>query len=414
MGRTFRPARPCPVRRMATGLAALAYAALLPATATAESSPLSIHREGFGIAVSPHSVREKAMGEAGIASITKQGLSIANASRTAFHDKTSFSALADGDIDWLQDDLTSNRSTTFLIPAVSLNFSLKRFGHLALYYRQRFHRNYNLTLLEPERADAVQAFTAEGGLYEAAVTYAFAPIPSLALGVGFHYSMGRERLIESATFTDDPDSPDLYNGENLTGDTLISRSSGGNPSLSVTYRRPTFSVALAGALGTELEVKTHRSITNLIADQKSSATKDLPWTLAAGVAYKPVPNQTVVADFAWEAWDDADSDLLNPAFRLGGGYEFQGRGGQYEPYFRKLAFRGGIGLEREYLDESNLYFLTMGLGMPLGRRGSLLDFAFKYGHRSVEKNNLWTEDYLKLSVALTGVGSWGQPVRKRR
>lgn len=390
-------------------------AALLGAVESrAEFSPLSVHADGFGIEQSPNASREKAMGEAGMASITKQGLSIANPSKSAFHDKTSFTATADGDIDYLQDDETSNRMATFLIPNISLNFSLRKYGHLALYYRQRFHRNFSYTPVDPSRDDVVETVPSEGGLYEVAVTYALSPIPSLAVGVGLHYFMSRERWIEKAEFTGNPANTDLYNGENLSGDTVSSNSQGGLPSLSLTYRRPKFSLALAGSLGATLEQEITRSITNLVSDQESQAEKELPWTLSAGAAYKLATNQTVVADFYWEAWEEEASGLLNPSFRTGLGYEFVGRGGPYEPYLRKLAYRGGLGYERMYLEETNLYFLTMGTGLPLGRRGSWLDLAIKYGHRSAAKNNLWSEDYVKLSVSLTGVGNWGQPVRKRR
>ena len=380
----------------------------------AEASPLSFLSEGFGIAQSPHESREKAMGEAGMASITKQGLSIANPSRTAFHDKTSFTATADGDVDYLQDPETSNRTSTFIIPAIGLNFSLRKYGHFALFYRQRFHRNYSFTPLNPFQEDAVASFSAEGGLYEAAFTYAVAPIPSLALGLGYHYYMGRERLIEPTEFTGNPRNSELHNGEDLEGDTLFTRSSGGLPSLSMTVRQPKFSLALVGALGATLEQEGKRSITHLISNQKWSGTKDLPWSISGGGAFKPVSNQTVVADFAWESWEDDGSGILNPAYRLGIGYEFQGKGGIYEPYLRKVAYRGGLGMERLYLEETDLYFLTAGTGLPLGRRGSLLDFAIKYGHRGSAKNNLWSEDFVKLSLSLTGVGNWGQPVRKRR
>jgi long-chain fatty acid transport protein len=392
-------------------------AALLLACAgipRAEFSPLSIHEEGFGLGVSPHGVREKGMGEAGMASVTGQGLSVANPSRAAFHDKTSFTAIADGDIDWLRDDETSNRFATFLIPAIGLDFNLRKYGHLGLFYRQRFHRNFSFTPLVPARADAVQTFSTEGGLYEAAAFYALAPLPSLAISLGFHYYMGRERLIESASFTGEPGSEDLFQGQDLAGDTVFTRSQGGRPSLAMTLRRPKFSLAVSGAMGVTLDQRISRSVTNLQSDRSRDASQELPWTVSAGAAYKWSPRQTWVADFTWEGWEEEGSGLLNPAFAAGIGYEFQGRGGLYEPYFSKLAYRGGLGMERLYLEETDLYYLTAGLGMPLGRRGSLLDFAIKYGHRGSAKNNLWSEDYVKLSISLTGVGNWGQPVRKRR
>jgi long-chain fatty acid transport protein len=79
-----------------------------------------------------------------------------------------------------------------------------------------------------------------------------------------------------------------------------------------------------------------------------------------------------------------------------------------------MAFRGGLGYAKEYLDETDLYYLTLGTGLPLGRRGNMLDISLKYGHRGGLENNLWTEDFLKVSATLTGVSVWGQPIRKRR
>lgn len=391
------------------------FCALLVAeTARAETSPLSIQQDGLGIEVSPYTARERAMGEAGMASIQKQGLSIPNPSRTAYNDKTSFTASFDSDVDWLQDETTSNRTSTFLLPSLGFNFSMRKYGNLGLYYRQRFHRNFTFTPADPARPDVLQTFTAEGGVYELAATYALSPIPSLAFSLDYHFLLGRERLIEPVTFNGDPDSTNLYNGENLAGDTVATRSSGGYPSASITYRNRLFSLAASAALETSLDQTITRGITGMISDEGRTRTKDIPWNVALGGALKVKPNQTVVADVSYAPWDENVSTLLNPAFHMGLGYEFLGTGGPYEPYYRKIAYRGGLGFERLYLDETDQYYLTGGTGLPLGRRGNMVDFAIKYGHRGTLKNNLWTEDFIKISVSLTGVGVWGQPVRKRR
>jgi hypothetical protein len=376
----------------------------------AEFSPLSIHSEGFGLGVTGYTSRERAMGEAGMASVTKQGLSIPNPSRTAFHDKTSFTATFDSDIDYIQDDVTSNRASTFILPSIGMNFQSRTFGNLGLFYHQRFHRNFSFSPLSPDNQTAVQSFHAEGGIYDLALTYAYAPLPFLALSVGYHFLLGRERLINTTRFGGDT----LSNGLDLTGDTLSTRSNGSFPSLSMTLRRKTFSVALSGALGATLEQKHQRSVTNLQSNRSWNTDRDLPWSAGLGLAFKPNSRQTVVADFAMEAWDAAGSTILNPSFRVGSGYEFQGIGSTYDAYYRKLAYRGGLGYERLYLEETDQYYLTAGAGMPLGRRGNLMDIALKYGHRGSLKNNLWSEDFIKLSVSLTGVGIWGQPVRKRK
>jgi hypothetical protein len=381
--------------------------------ARAETSPLSIKPEGFGLEINSFTARERAMGEAGMASITKQGLSIPNPSRTAFHDKTSFTATFDTDVDYLQDNATSNRTSSFVLPSLGLNFSLRKYGNLGFYYRQRFERNYSYSPLDPSRPDVLQSFSAEGGVYEVATTYALSPIPSLAFSLGYHFLLGRERLIKPVTFNQFPDSANLYNGENLS-DTVSTRSQGGYPSASVTYRNRLFSLAASGALGVSLDQTITHGLTGMINDDKRTADKDLPWSLAVGGAYKLKANQTLVADFSYEPWDESASPLLNPAIHTGLGYEYLGTGGPYEPYYRKIAYRGGLGFERLYLEETDQYFLTAGSGLPLGKRGNILDLAIKYGHRGTLKNNLWTEDLIKISVSLTGVGVWGQPVRKRR
>ena len=378
----------------------------------ADISPLSIHPEGLGVGISGYSARERGMGEAGMASITKQGLCADNPSRSAFHDKTSFTASFDSDMDWLQDGESSNRASTFLIPFIGMNFQSRKLGSLGLSYQQRFHRNFDFTPSLPQNPNTVQSFSAEGGLYEMTASWAYAPISRVALGLGFHFLLGQERFIQSTQFLGTPDNPQLGNGEDLIGDTLSVRSNAWFPSLSLTVRGKRFSAAAMGTLGTALEQKTRRSISSLGSDRNLKGEKDIPWTGLVGLAYKPKSNQTIVADFSLEAWEGPP--LVNPAYRAGLGYEFQGMGGPFDSYARKIAYRGGVGVERLYLEEVDEYWLTLGSGMPLGRRGNLLDLALKYGHRGSVKNNLWTEDFIRLSVSLTGVGIWGQPVRKRR
>jgi hypothetical protein len=389
------------------------FVCLLAGSTHAETSPLSIHSEGYGIEVSGYNARERAMGEAGMASVNRQGASIPNPSRTAFNEKTSFSATFDTDVDWLQDESNSNRTTSFVIPDIALNFQTRYPVNFGLYYRQRFHRNFSFTPLVPSSPEVLQTFKTEGGIYELASTLAYSPKPFLALALGYHFLMGRDRTINGAGFTQNTNDIDLANGQDLKGDTVSIRSSGAYPSASATFRQKSYAIGVMGTLGATLERTKTRSVTGMLSSEEFKDERDLPWTVQLGGSYKLRSNQVFAADFALESWDDADSPILNQAFRFGAGYEYQGSGGPYESYYRKIAYRGGLGFERLYLDETDLYYLTFGGGLPLGRRGNILDFAIKYGHRGSLENNLWTEDFLKLSVTLTGVSVWGQPVRKR-
>lgn len=394
-------------------LAAAAVGALAFSSGQAETSPLSVHPEGYGLEVSSYTTRERAMGEAGMAAVNRLGPSLVNPSRTAWNEKTSFAATFESDVDYLQDPKTSNRTSTFVLPMIAMNFQTRLPLNIGLFYRQLYHRNYSFTPLDPANPSAVQSVDVEGGLYEVGGTLAYSPLPMLSLALGYHYILGRERSINPAKFDGVPDSVNQFNGVNVA-DTLSTRSTGGYPSASVTFRQKKYSLAASGALGATLDRTLQRTVTGLGSAQQSKDQRDLPWTAALGGSFKLRPNQSIVADFAWESWDNSSSTLLNPAFHAGTGYEFQGSGGAYEPYYRKVALRGGLGFERLYLEQTDLYFLTTGAGLPLGRRGNLLDVAIKYGHRGSLENNLWAEDFIKLSVTLTGVGVWGQPVRKRR
>lgn len=381
--------------------------------ASADTSPLSAFPGGYGIEVSGYNSRERGMGEAGMASVNRQGPSFPNPSRTAWNEKTSFAATFDSDLDYLQDSQNSNRFTSFLLPAIAMNFQTRLPMNIALDYRQLFHRNFSYTPFTSPDPSAIASLSAEGGLYEVGGNLAYAPLSILSLSLGYHFILGHERSIESKVFSEGDINSQLYNGIDIE-DTLSVRSSGGYPSASMTFRQKTFSLAASGSLGSTLDRTLTRSVKGLLWTRKMQENRDLPLSLAVGGAFKPLLNQTVVADFSWEGWDQNQNAHLNPAFHLGTGYEYQGSGGPYDRYYRKMALRGGLGFERLYLDQTDLYFLTTGASLPLGRRGNLLDVALKYGHRGSIEDNFWTEDFIKLSLTLTGVGVWGQPVRKRR
>jgi len=380
----------------------------------AETSPLSSIDDGYGIAVSPYTTRERGMGEAGMANVNRSGASLVNPSRTAWNEKTSFAATFESDLDYLQDPVTSNRTTSFVMPMLAMNFQTRMPLNIGLFYQQRFHRSFSFEPLSASNPDALESIDYEGGTYEVGGNIAYAPVNWLSLAVGYHAILGRERTIDKAVFNKNSNNVQTFNAVNLEGDTTSIRSSGGYPTASMTFRQKKYSVAASASLGTTLDRSFQRSPTGLISAEVNQDYRDIPWTAAVGGAFKIKSNQTAVADFGWEAWDNAQSAKLNPAFHLGTGYEFQGSGGPYESYYRKIAYRGGLGFERLYLEETDLYFVSTGLGLPLGRRGNLFDVALKYGHRSDKQNDLWSEDFIKLTVTLTGVGVWGQPIRKRR
>src|SRR5690606_35436893 len=106
-----RPRLPSRSRSRAAGITAV-IVCMAVGVVRAEFSPLSVHPEGFGMPVAQMGARERAMGEGGLAAVSRGGFFLPNVSRSAFHDKTVFVASLENDVDWLRDDASSSRMTT--------------------------------------------------------------------------------------------------------------------------------------------------------------------------------------------------------------------------------------------------------------------------------------------------------------
>ncbi len=373
--------------------------------AMGENSPFGLKSDDLGLQLMPYGARERAMGASGMAS-GDGGASPLNPARAAFNPKTSFSASFEGDVDYLRDDVTSNRTGAFALPFIGMDFRAGRLGNLGVLYWQRFSREFSFAPME-SAGNVKQSLDIEGGLHEIVANWAYPLGRHIAVGVGYHWLLGRERTIFASEF------PGLPEGaRDLTGDTLRVNTSGGYPAASAMYRHRLFNLALSVSAGADLDVRSKRAVTGLETPDWQSSEKEFPWGFAVGGAYKPAPDKTISADYSTLLFEEEDG--LDPSHLVGVGYEKAGTGGLYDPYFRKIALRAGGGYEFLSKDGANHYFVAFGTGLPLGNRGGILDVALTYGHRGFAETSLMAEDYVKLTLSLTGVGNWGQPSRKGR
>ncbi len=386
----------------------LVLLALAAGTAFAEFSPLSIHSEGFGMPVSQMGSRERALGEGGLAAVTGKGFTLANVSRSAFHDKTVFLATLENDADWLRDDNSSSRISTGAFPSLATLIHSKNFGTFGAYYQQSYLRNFEVNIPRDGNSPAA-GYLAEGGTYLLGVSWGYSPLPWFGLGVSQNLVLNRDRFIRPVDFTDIAPGE----AENMTDTSLESSGQGSYPSVSATFRLPhNLDLALSYTHSATLDVTRDRRTNNQGSDALADTTLKLPQTLAAGAAWKPDRRQTAVLDVFYENWTGGGN--LNPAWQVSTGYEYRGTENPFDGLLKRTAWRAGAGYKVLYLREVPEVFATAGFGMPLGQRGHQLDFAIKYGHRTFDGNTLFTEDYVKLSASVVGVSVWGQPVRKRR
>jgi long-chain fatty acid transport protein len=381
---------------------------ILAGTAAGDFSPLSIHPEGYGIPVAPMGARERGMGEAGMAALTGKGYFLPNASRSAFYERTSFVATFESDLDWLRDDATSNRMLTHTVPTLATTIKTRKFGSFGLHYQQSFHRNFSLFQPAETNGGVEEEFAAEGAQALLGLSWGFSPIPLLAFGISHNFALGRDRFIRTATFREGV-PPEV---ENQRGDTLEMRHRGDFPTLSMTVHTRRIDAALAYTPATDLRTSQERKITGIFADAIPDTTRDLPFSLATGIAWRASPRHTLALDFSMQDWQG--SRFLNTSFKTSLGWERRGTENPYEEYYKRLTFRAGLGHEILYLRETPEYFGTLGLGLPLGPRGHGLDLSMRYGHRSFDGDTFFSEDDVKISASVVGVGIWGQPIRKRR
>jgi long-chain fatty acid transport protein len=369
-------------------------------------SPFSI--QAMGLDIPPYNTRGIAMGNAGMASIEGYGASISNPSKTAFNRKTTFQAIFESDLNYLEDNETSNTMSSTGIPFVGFNFQAGKFGHLGFIYFQRFEKKFSYTPLTSSSPYIKRLY--QGGIFEIVTTYARSLGRNHSIGLSYHFLWGQERSIESVDFT----SSNQSQFQDLIGDTTEVRWPGSYPAFSYTGRYQRFNIAFRASVPLGYQRQAVKKIYAVETESNTVQDFTLPMALSAGVSYKKSDNEEFVADFSTSDWDQSlEPGSINRAFHFGLGYEYSGTGGQYDSYYKKLKLRGGTGYERLYVREVDVYKLAIGAGVPLGTRGSLLDVAVEYGHRGDKQVHAIQEDYVKLSIGLTGMGVWGRSSRRK-
>lgn len=386
-------------------LRGLFLATLAASVSQAEFSPLSSRSEGYGLPLAPMGSRERGMGEGGMAAITGKGFFLPNISRSAYFDRTSFTATLESDVDWLQDNSSSNRNLTLALPTLATFIKTSKLGTLGLFYQQSHLRNFGAERAATPTDGTRQTFTYEGGLYLLGVSWAYSPMPLFSLGISQNAVLGHDRLIDAAEFA-------LPDGENLSDTTLEMNHWGYYPTFSGTLHTRRIDAALAFTPPVELATKRHAGINRTIANALADTVRSLPMTIATGAAWRVSSLQTAVFDIFFEDWKGGG--ILNPAYKIALGYEIRGADNPFVEYRKRLTYRAGLGYHLMYLDKSPEYYGAGGLGFPLGPRGHVLDLSLKYGHRSAGGNTFFAEDYVKVSFSVVGVSTWGKPARKRR
>jgi long-subunit fatty acid transport protein len=159
-------------------------------------------------------------------------------------------------------------------------------------------------------------------------------------------------------------------------------------------------------------VETFRDELSLKENVKETIT--LPTSISAGFSFGKGNNWLLGSDFTFKQWENfkfsasPESLVNNMQFGLGGFYNPSTS--TVSSYFNRVTYRGGIRYSNGFLELRNQrideFGISFGIGLPLPRTSSTINFAVELGSRGTEKENLINENYVKFTLGLSIFERW--------
>ena len=358
-----------------------------------------------------------------------EGVSVVNPARQAFDSKVSFN------LNFLIDVSTADRSnshftnTNVSLPSMNLTFPMNDFGTLGFALWQ----HYSAALredIENEEENWKAEIEYQSSVYELVPTYAIR-LPffrAISLGFSAHFVMGsfnRDLTLGpdvSAVAEDDSwATNDADVTDHVTGDWKIKNSAYFTFAAQYRGRMASyfFSFSTPYTLKNELEYNFRFSETDTLAPTKHTRNIKIPAMLATGVNYRINKRHNVMADVAWRAWS---RDIENAAgswnmsgvtktqndFNISVGYQRDGSDIFYDSYWDRITYRAGAWYKNWYVNDVSEIGGSIGAGFPLGRKGTMLDFAIQGGVRLTDDDRNWSESFIGIRLGLVGVSNWGK------
>ena len=367
---------------------------------------------------------------------TGDGLSLWNPAILAFEEKVSFVADISYETVAASNGDVSYSTTSFDIPSLMLSFPLGRFGAIAVGVVQEYSSNLRVEVSDSSTSNLAK-LEYQGSLFELTPTYALR-LPffrRISLGFTGHFVMGgnsRELTLGADNSAVAEDDAWATNNSELTDNVDGTWEIKNHPAYytgSAEYKGRDVSYYLsyttAYVLANDLEYNFEFSQLDTLVPTKITREIDVPATFATGVNYQFLKRHNVMFDFMFRGWDKkipnlgggwnlADSTETQTEFLAAIGYQRDGSSVIYDKFWEKITYRLGAWTRNWYISDVTEYGGALGVGIPLGRRGTQLDIAVQGGLRESENDSFWDEKFVGITLGLTGVGSWGVTPRNYR
>lgn len=140
----------------------------------------------------------------------------------------------------------------------------------------------------------------------------------------------------------------------------------------------------------------------------------LPVNIGAGFSLGKTDKWLVGADIQWQQWEKFTyfgvSDSLQNSLRLSLGGSFNPSASTVSGYWQRVTYRGGLRYSESYLElrgtRINEFGISIGVGLPLPRTRSTINFAAEFGSRGTTTNNLIKENFIKFTLGLSIFERW--------
>jgi long-subunit fatty acid transport protein len=196
-----------------------------------------------------------------------------------------------------------------------------------------------------------------------------------------------------------------------------SRTSGSNFSISANAT-PFSKLKLGFVMRPKMKFNVSRVVESNSAklNEKTTVVMDIPAEYNIGMQYTFSKRWLVGADAIYQDWgngftiDGFKKDDMEPYYRVGIGFERNNSGKEFDKYYRKIIYRGGLFYDQKMYrsDQGHIleYGLSMGVTFPLIWNRSKFEFSAIVGRRGNLDINRYEEMFVNFGFSITVGEVW--------
>jgi hypothetical protein len=389
---------------------------------------------GLGVEQSPYSTSGLGKGQSGKASINKKSYNYYNPAAMAFNELTVFDVSFGVSSTLLKSWQDRGVQNDFTLKNIQMAVPLGTFGNLSASHYQRSQSN---TFMNMSSSGQSNELSITGGLSEMIPAYAINVTDQISVGINYHLVSGNQRWRIEQPLTIDSENPTYqlitqqasYMAEH---DVLNSGAYWGG---SVHYHAQNWDISVnansSAKVKREFQVNQYLSNDSLddfrgvpvFFTEDKTLNAEIPWGLGFGAAVEPILGHEFSIDYQFtSAGDDIDlnpylsfSPSMNQATQSWGlGWERKGSGRGFDGFFNKTIVRAGLFGRSFSMNNMIEKGASLGVGLPLGRRGAMIDLSYGFAHRGEGTLLLPNEYQHSVFFSFIGLGKWGEPSRRYR